>query len=290
MSRYYKRRYDDEEDPIAKILSVVVVVYILSLVYFYKTNSENFWHWLLYGIIFVIVISGLMIGYKLFKQKRAQAHLDKLLKQIRSAGQEGYIQNFINRFGLENRNIKGWTFRSHNFDFARINDLEKVLLEHRVDIRHNESNKDIYKLLRYYIQEKEEALTRESIKTEPQKYSLLSGSDFEKLLYRLFEAIGYKVEYIGKTGDQGGDLIANRNGERILIQAKCYKDWSVGNAAVQQVVGAMKFYDCNKTMVITTSSNFTKEADILAHANHTDLVSKNQLTEMLIKYLGENWV
>jgi HJR/Mrr/RecB family endonuclease len=50
----------------------------------------------------------------------------------------------------------------------------------------------------------------------------------------------------------------------ILIQLKCYRDWAVGNAALQQAVTAMEYCDCNKTMVITTSGNFTKEAVALA--------------------------
>ncbi|MDI6820651.1 MAG: restriction endonuclease [Patescibacteria group bacterium] len=117
---------------------------------------------------------------------------------------------------------------------------------------------------------------------------MLSGTDFEKLLYRLFEAMGYKVELVGHSGDQGGDLIANKEGERVLIQAKCYRDWSTGNAAVQQVVGAMNHYNCNKTIVVTTS-HFTSEAIILAKDNKTELVSKERLQELLLKYLGESW-
>ena len=153
------------------------------------------------------------------------------------------------------------------------------------------NKKDTFTILKHYIQEKEEEYTKESINKRPQKFNDLSrdGSDFEKLLYRLFETMGYKVELIGRSGDQGGDLIANKNGERILIQAKCYRDWSsTGNEAVQQVVGAMKFYDCNKTMVFTTS-HFTQEAISLAKSTQTELVSKEQLQEMLLKYLSENW-
>lgn len=94
------------------------------------------------------------------------------------------------------------------------------------------NKKDVFAILRFYIQEKEENFTRESIRKEPQKFKILSGSEFEKLLNCLFDAMGYKNELIGKSGDQGGDLIANRNGERLLIQAKCYRNWSTGNAAV----------------------------------------------------------
>jgi len=100
--------------------------------------------------------------------------------------------------------------------------------------------------------------------------------------------MNYKVEHIGRSGDQGGDLIANRSGDRILIQAKCYKDWATGNAAVQQVVGATQFYKCNRAMVVTTS-HFTPEAISLAKANNTELVSREHLQEMLLLYLGESW-
>jgi HJR/Mrr/RecB family endonuclease len=208
-----------------------------------------------------------------------------VLNKLKSLGQEEYLKNFITQFGLEGKKSRqGYVFRNHNFDWDRINDLKKILKEKGIISR----EKDVFSILRFYIQEKEEAYTRESIHKEPQKFTFLSGSDFEKLLYRLFERMGYKVELTGRSGDQGGDLIAIRDGERILIQAKCYRDWSTGNAAVQQVVGAMKYYDCARAIVITTS-HFTPEAISLAKANKTELISKEQLQEMILKYLGESW-
>ena len=212
-------------------------------------------------------------------------HFNSLLDKLKNSGQEDYLKNFINRFGLEGGRGEGYVFRNHKFEWDRINDFKKILREKGVI----SNDKDIFALLRFYIQENEEKLTRESIHREPQKFGNLNGSEFEKLLYRLFEAMGYKTEWIGKSGDQGGDLIANKNGERILIQAKCYRDWSTGNSAVQQVVGAVKYYDCNKAMVITTS-HFTNEAVALAKANQTELVFKERLQELLLKFLGESWV
>ena len=139
----------------------------------------------------------------------------------------------------------------------------------------------------HYIQEKEERLTRESVSVLPQKFSTLSGSDFENLLYRLFTAMGYAVQNTGKTGDQGGDLVANLNGQRIVIQAKCYSG-TVGNAAVQEAVAAQKFYDCNKVLVVTNSS-FTQEAMELAKVNNVELVGGGKLSELLLQNLKENW-
>ncbi len=51
----------------------------------------------------------------------------------------------------------------------------------------------------------------------------------------------------------------------------------------------MKYYDCNKTMVVTTADSFTKEAVELAKAHSTDLVAKTRLSELLLTYLHETW-
>jgi len=284
-----RRRYYSDDDSLGQIIYLVSVLYFLYLLLEYFTNRANFWRWLFYGLAVVVILIGGIRGWRTLMSREKTRRLEELMKGIRDAGLEDYVKNFINRFGFEGKRGKGWEYRSHIFEWERIDDLEKILLEKEINLRHDEKQRDIFNILRYYIQEKEEKLTRESIHREPQKFASLTGTEFEKLLYRLFEAMGYSVEWIGKTGDQGGDLIANKEGERILIQAKCYRDWSTGNEAVQQVVGAMKYYDCNKTMVITTSGNFTPEAITLAKSNSTDLVSKKRLQELLLRYLKESW-
>ncbi|MDP2966794.1 MAG: restriction endonuclease, partial [bacterium] len=245
----------------------------------------NFWRWVIYGVVAVIVFVAIIFLWREVKFRISQRHFNKILDNLKRVGQEEYLKNFINRFGFENKRSGGWSFRNRRFDWDRINDLKKILKEAGV----TSNEKDVFALLRFYIQENEEKLTRESIRKEPQKFTILSGAEFEKLLYRLFEAMGYKVELTGKSGDQGGDLIANKQGERILVQAKCYRDWSAGNAAVQQVVGAMRYYDCNKAIVVTTS-HFTNEAITLAKANKVELISRERLQELLLQFLGESWV
>ena len=272
-----KRKYHSRDDGLVRSLSGIIILALIAFAwYFYKNPGRS----IAILVAFLVIVFLVLFAISRWRNK----HLNNLLQKLKSSGQEDFFKNFINRFGLEGRRGNGYSFRNHNFDWDRINDLKKILEEKRV----TSNNKDVFTLLRYYIQEKEEGLTRESIKKEPQKFSRLSGEDFEKLLYRLFEAMGYKTEWIGHSGDQGGDLIANKDGERVLIQAKCYRDWSTGNAAVQQVVGAMNHYNCNKTMVITTS-HFTSEAVTLAKDNKTELVSKEQLQELLLRYLGESW-
>lgn len=288
MVRRYRKQYDEEEDGLGKLIEGLGGLYLICLIFLYIANRASFWRWLIYGFIFLVIIVLGVWCWRMWRENIKQKRLERLIEKIRNAGQENYIINFINRFGFEGKKGKSWVCRDYLFDWERINDLERVLLENNINLRADKEDRDVYKLLRYYIQQKEEKLTRESIREKPQKFANLTGSEFEKLIYRLFTAMGYSVQWIGKSGDQGGDLIANKDGERLLIQAKCYKDWSVGNEAVQQVVAAMKYYDCNKATVITTSY-FTSEAIALAKANNTELVPKERLQEMLLKYLNESW-
>lgn len=276
MARRRRYSYNRDNDLERSFAGLVVLSFMALVWYFYKNPAKLVA--ILSTVIVVFFLFWLLIEW--FRKK----HFNNLLNKLKSSGQEDYLKNFINRFGLEGRKGEGYAFRNHKFEWDRINDLKKILKEKGVTSR----EKDIFTLLRFYIQEKEEQLTRESIRKEPQKLANLSGSDFERLLYRLFEAAGYKVELIGKSGDQGEDLIANREGERTLVQAKCYRDWSTGNSAVQQVGTAMKYYDCTRAMVITTSY-FTPEAISLAKANNIELITKERLQELLLEYLGENW-
>lgn len=101
--------------------------------------------------------------------------------------------------------------------------------------------------------------------------SKMSGVDFENHLAQLLKESGFtNVSGTPKTGDQGADLIAKKGGKTIIIQAKRYEG-NVGNKAVQEVIGAIRFYDGDEGWVITNSA-FTKSARELAHKNKIKLI------------------
>jgi HJR/Mrr/RecB family endonuclease len=131
---------------------------------------------------------------------------------------------------------------------------------------------DLEYILTHFINKKEESLLRGGTNNDQKYFNSLSGKEFELLLVRLFESMGYIVEHCGKIGDQGGDLIINKGQERILIQAKRYSG-SIGNKAVQEAVAAKKYYDCNRSALIG-SSDFTSEAIELAKFNNVRLIGK----------------
>ena len=92
----------------------------------------------------------------------------------------------------------------------------------------------------------------------------MSGHDFERYLTRLFKRLGFKSKNIGASGgDFGADLIIEKDGVRIAVQAKNYCRGRVGNDAVQQAIAGATFYECHQAMVVT-NARFTKAARVQA--------------------------
>jgi len=81
------------------------------------------------------------------------------------------------------------------------------------------------------------------------------------------------------TGDQGADLIIKKSGRTIAVQAKGYKG-AVGNSAVQEIVGALRFYRADEGWVVTNSV-FTAAARELADANGIKLMDGADLRRFL---------
>jgi len=94
---------------------------------------------------------------------------------------------------------------------------------------------------------------------------LSSGKDFEEFIAKWLEKCGYSTEVTKDSHDYGADVIAKKEEISYAIQCKYWQN-SVGVEAVQQVCVAMRYYDCDKGVVVT-SSKFTKQAKELAQAN-----------------------
>jgi HJR/Mrr/RecB family endonuclease len=109
--------------------------------------------------------------------------------------------------------------------------------------------------------------------------------EFEGLIQKLFERMGYKAWTTPGSGDRGADVIAEKNGERIAIQVKKYNyENLVTPSEVRSVLGSMHHYKAKKALVITTS-NFTVKAWEIAETSPVELWEKNTLKETIKKYL-----
>ena len=110
----------------------------------------------------------------------------------------------------------------------------------------------------------------------------LDGVAFEKILGKIFESMGYSVQFTKTSGDQGADLLLSKGDELKIVQAKCYKD-NVSNSAVQEAVAAKAFYKYDLAAV-ATNSHFTQGAIDLAEANGVELIDRDKLIELLNVY------
>lgn len=109
----------------------------------------------------------------------------------------------------------------------------------------------------------------------------MKGGEFESYLGVLFRSLGYDAQVTQASGDFGADLILRKDNKRIVVQAKRYKN-NVGISAVQQIVGAKKYYKADETWVVT-NSHFTDAARKLASANRVVLIDREQLIQMSVQ-------
>lgn len=127
-------------------------------------------------------------------------------------------------------------------------------------------------LMKYYVVDKE---NKKYLNMTQEQVDILSGKNFEKYLKPHFEKLGYNVMLTPDTNDYGADLILSNDTEKVAVQAKRYKG-KVGNSAVQEVVGAMHYYKCDRAIVVTNSF-FTPNAVNLADRCNVELWDRNIL-------------
>lgn len=125
--------------------------------------------------------------------------------------------------------------------------------------------------------EEEERLQRSGIL----EVDVMTGKDFEKFLDVHFRNLGYSVSLTQDTQDYGADLILYKDGTKTVIQAKRSKN-PVSVKAVQEVVGAIRYYNASKGIVIT-NNRFTENAYNLAKANDVELWARKNLIDFIIK-------
>lgn len=108
----------------------------------------------------------------------------------------------------------------------------------------------------------------------------MDGHEFEYWCADLLRKNGYEnVEVTPGSGDQGIDVLAEKDGVKYAIQCKCYSK-DLGNTPVQEAEAGRVFYDCH-IGVVMTNRYFTKGAKELAEKTKTILWDRDKLEEML---------
>lgn len=232
-------------------------------------KKEPDWDLTLLAINFYVLLKNIIVEYFSLKWEKTYGRIQEpyiknyCSNTLISHLDKGTAYMFLN-YLLDKGEYKGKSFIDAHNDFVR------VVLETKENIKQVEFEKN-------FDRETEKNCTSITI----DEIDLMTGEEFESFISKLFKKIGYNTFSTKKTGDQGIDVIAEKNTIRIGIQAKCWSG-TVGNSAVQEVVAGKTLYNCNKVMVVTNSV-FSKSAIELATANNVILWDRSILKEKIEK-------
>jgi restriction system protein len=106
----------------------------------------------------------------------------------------------------------------------------------------------------------------------------MTGIEYEHFCANILTKEGWNAEVSKGSGDQGADIIAEKDDVKIVIQCKRYAT-SVGNKAVQEVIAGKTYYAANAAVVVT-NNNFTKSAKALAESADVILLHHTELDDI----------
>ena len=106
--------------------------------------------------------------------------------------------------------------------------------------------------------------------------------DFERKCAELLKKYGWDAITTKKSGDQGADIIAIKNGKSVAIQCKLHSK-PVGNKAVQEALSGKLFNSVGYAAVVA-SNGFTYSAKQLAQKTDVILLTSSSLSK-LEKYI-----
>lgn len=110
----------------------------------------------------------------------------------------------------------------------------------------------------------------------------MEGHDFEYWCADILKRSGFdNVEVTPGSGDQGVDILAEKDGIKYAIQCKCYSK-DLGNTPIQEVEAGRIFYSCHVGAVMT-NRHFTQGAKELAKKTGTLLWDRDSIEKMLKK-------
>lgn len=108
----------------------------------------------------------------------------------------------------------------------------------------------------------------------------VSGRQFELYCMDSLRASGWDVHDTPATGDQGVDVIAEKNGFRVAIQCKWLStNARVGNAAVQEVRSGQDYERASHACVVSNVA-YTQAAHALATATGVHLLHYDDLARL----------
>lgn len=106
----------------------------------------------------------------------------------------------------------------------------------------------------------------------------MTAVGFERWCGSKLSQLGWNATVTKATGDQGADVLAERNGLRIVLQCKLYSA-PVGNNAVQEAYAAQRHYSASASAVVS-NAEFTRSARELSNTTGVFLFHYGELDRL----------
>lgn len=113
----------------------------------------------------------------------------------------------------------------------------------------------------------------------------LTPEGFEEFVSELFEAMGYEVECVGGTGDEGADLRLRRAGLLAVVQCKYHSRGVVGSPELQKFLGTIHHTRSHKGFFVTTRT-FSLAAEKFVAEHPIELIDGPRLVELVREAIG----
>jgi len=110
------------------------------------------------------------------------------------------------------------------------------------------------------------------------------GHAFEKWVAEALIGFGWTASVTSGSGDQGIDVIAEKDGKKLGIQCKLYSS-AIGNKAVQEAHAGKAYYNADAVGVLSNAS-YTSSAKDLANVTGVELLSHHDIPELYEKVFG----
>ncbi len=101
----------------------------------------------------------------------------------------------------------------------------------------------------------------------------------------VFEAIGYRVDRVGGTGDEGADLRVSRGGLLGVVQCKYHTRGVVGSPEIQKFLGTIHHTKSHKGFFVTTRT-YSLSAEKFAADHPIELIDGPRLVELVQEAMG----
>jgi len=108
----------------------------------------------------------------------------------------------------------------------------------------------------------------------------MTPKQFEDYVAQLYRELGYSTEAVGRSHDEGIDVIAVKNGRTHYIQCKKYVG-SVPAGAVRDFYGAIASRGADSKGIFVTTGVFSTEAEQFAQDKPLELIDGQALIRLI---------